>query len=64
MNGLLDTQELYEWCGCKQKSRLELWLRKNGITYWISTNGTPITTLEAVNDSFKKSTSTDEFIFE
>lgn len=63
MNGLIDTEMLYEWCGCRQKVRLERWLKTNRINYWISANGTPITTLEAVNNSFKEQI-TDEFIFE
>ncbi len=63
MNGLLDTETLYEWCGCRQKVRLERWLKSNRINYWISASGTPITTLEAVNNGFKELI-TDEFIFE
>jgi len=61
-NGLLDTSQLYEWCGCKQKSRLERWLRENRIKYWLSSTGTPITTLKAINDSFNEVTK-DEFNF-
>lgn len=64
MNSLLDTDQLYEWCGCKQKIRLERWLRLNGIKYWLSANGNPITTLEAINDSSSVTQTSDEFIFE
>jgi len=62
MSNLINSEMLFVWCGCKQKSRLELWLRNHGIKYWISADGYPITTLEAVNDSFKDN-STDKFDF-
>lgn len=64
MNSLLDTEQLYEWCGCKQKRRLERWLRLNGIKYWLSANGTPITTVQAINDSVSINHHSDDFIFE
>jgi len=60
---LLSSEQLSEWTGIKQPSRLITWLNKNGIPYRLNSAGRPITTTEAVNASLLERQIEDEVNF-
>ena len=53
MAGLIKTDDLCEWFGCKQPAKLMRLLRERNISYTLNAVGQPITTLDAINDSLK-----------
>jgi hypothetical protein len=63
MNALLKTDELYEWFGCKQPSKLARLLRERNISYTLNNQGKPITTLDAINASLNNKQKDDEIEF-
>lgn len=63
MSALLRSDELSEWTGCKQRSKLIAWLNENHIPYRLDKAGAPITTLEAVNASLLDRRVSDEVAF-
>ena len=52
---LVNHQQLSEFAGCRQQTRLIEWLLENGIKFTLNRKGKPVTTTEQINKALEAS---------
>ncbi len=63
MSQLIKTDALYDWFGCKQPAKLMRVMRERNVRFHLDAIGHPITTLDAINDSLKDASTSDDVDF-